>query len=614
MSDFQTYLQKTAQSIEDAREELNGRERTGPSVSWSEYPITAIQTEVRQAIMSVFDLTPDQLPDLEIEIPPEHIQADFAVAMFPLASVLRDSPQNIAENVVSYVYHSNEFQYLASAEAIQGYFNIYLNTLRTYQHVLRQVLMLGENYGVHPQFEEQRIFLEYSAPNIAKPMSIGHLRSTILGEVLGRLYERGGARVIRDNHLGDWGTQFGSLLYVYQESDLDLEKSEDPIEELKNLYVSFTERAKEDPELKERARKMFKHLEEGDSELIAMWQKIRQLSIDSFERVYEDLDVNFDLVVGESYYLPQARHVIEDVEEKGLAHRGENGELVVDSLEDFDTFLLEKGNGTTLYLTRDVAAIADRERVFDPDKILYVVGNEQALHFQQLFGLARVMDYVKSDTDVEHIGFGLVRTGGKKMSTRKGRLVTLEDVLEEAVNRARRIIEEKRVDLSDEEREEIARQVGYGAVIYHDLRHVRTKDVDFNWDQMLSLEGESAVYLQYTAVRIRSLLENLGNTDYALNMSADQLTLETSIEFRLAKHLSLYPWTLANALNRHTPHILCTYLETLASLFNTFYGSVSVRNTPDRSLRASRVVLILAVFQTLENGLDILNVPVPDKL
>jgi len=614
MADFTDYLNETEEAITNVQHDLEDAEWQGLGIKWEEYPIIILQNEVYQAISETFDIPQNELPRLELEIPPQHIQADFAIAAFPLASIFRKSPHEISDAIVEHITQAQVFRYVQSAESIQGYVNIYVDQSRLYQHVLQQTLMLGEHYGRHPKFEGERVFVEYSAPNIAKPMSIGHLRSTIIGEVLSRLYECGGATVIRDNHLGDWGTQFGSLLYAYQESDLDLEQSEDPIEDLKNLYVDFTKRAEENPELKDKARETFKRLEEQDEVLIAQWKRIRDISLQGFGEVYDRLDVVFDLIVGESYYMPQSEQVISDAEEQEVAHRGEHSELVVDTLSEVDSFLLQKQDGTSLYLTRDLAAIRDRQEMFNPDKILYVVGNEQALHFQQLFGLARTMEYVHADTHVEHIGFGLMRTGGKKMSTRKGRLVGLSDVLDEAVNRASTIVEGKRPDLSDDERAEIAEQVGKGAVLYHDLRHVRTKNIDFDWDQMLSLEGESAAYLQYTAVRIYSILANLEKSDRAMNIEVSELMYESDIEYKLAKHISLYPWTLANAAEQNMPHIVCTYLETLASLCNTFYGSVSVQNTEDEELRCSRVVLIEAVVQVLENGLDILDVPVPEKL
>jgi len=613
MSDFYTYWNETEEEVEECARRLADARRQGPSVAWNEYAIFVIHEELHTAIHEALEIEFDKGSGLHLDLPPAHIKADFAMAMFPLASTLGTSPSELADTVAKYIGASDKFRYLASAESIQGYLNIHLNQQPVYQSVLQQVLMLGANYGCNPEFEDERIFIEYSSPNIAKPMSIGHLRSTIIGEVLARLYERSGAHVIRDNHIGDWGTQFGALLYAYQESDLDVDTSDDPIEELKNLYVSFTERAEKDPELQERARETFKRLEEKDPDLIAMWQHIREVSIREFEGVYDRLDIMFDLIVGESYHEPQAAYIIEDAEKQGIAHRADNGALVVDGLEQFDTFLMQKGDGTTLYLTRDVAALAYREGLFAPHRILYVVGNEQSLHFQQVFALTRALELI-GNLHVEHVGFGLVRAGGKKMSTRKGRLVTLSDVLDEAVARAERIVKNKRPELEESQQQDIARKVGQGAVLYHNLRHVRTKEIDFDWDQMLSLEGESATYLQYTIARIYSMLEQIEDTQRAMNMEAPELRFDSDIEFQIAKHLSMYPWMLWHAVHQHAPHVLCTHLEQLASLFNTLYGQISIKNTYDEDLKRSRIVLISAVVQVLENGLEILNVPVPEKL
>lgn len=462
------------------------------------------------------------------------------------------------------------------------------------------------------------VFADYSSPNIAKPIGVGHLRSTIIGQALTNLYDKTGYVVIRDNHLGDWGTQFGKLLYAYQEWGDEEKITQSPIEELKNLYVRFHGLSKEDPAVEDAARRLFADLERGDSEAMALWKRFRDLSIVDFDRVYRRLGICFDLCIGESYFVREAEEVVDDCLEKGACRvDDETGAVVVDTLENIPSFLLRKADGSTLYISRDLAALKFRVETFKPDVILYVVGNEQSLNFQQLFSFARKIGYLDHHTEVKHIDFGMVIRDGKKMSTRRGTVIELSELMVQSVEKSREILLSKDTDLTSMELDETSEIIGIGAVIYNDLHQSRAKNISFDWKRMLDIEGGSAVYLQYTYVRVLSILRKLEIVSSAGNAEPFTGSLaihESESEFSLAKKMLLFPKIVLKAQSTDSPHDICAYLEELALLFNSFYNEISIVKTENIRLRQSRILLIESVAQVIKNGLAILNIRVPEKM
>ncbi|EKE18429.1 MAG: hypothetical protein ACD_9C00339G0004 [uncultured bacterium] len=448
-------------------------------------------------------------------------------------------------------------------------------------------------------------------------MGVGHLRSTIIGQALANLYEKTGYTVIKDNHLGDWGTQFGKLLLAYKQWGNEQKIAENPIAELKDLYVKFHDLAKENPQMEDDARALFVKLENGDSELTALWKRFRELSIIDFEKMYKRLGISFDLYVGESFFIKDAENAVVDCLAKGACKIDEEtGAVVVDSDENMPSFLLRKQDGSTLYMSRDLAAMKFRSEVLNPESILYVVGSEQGLNFKQLFALAEKTGYLPSSTKAKHIDFGMITVEGKKMSTRKGTLIELEDLLKQSVEKSREILSQKNPTLTQQELDEISEIVGVGAILYNDLHQSRTKNISFDWDRMLDLEGGSAAYLQYTYVRIQSILRKLTDV-YPGEMKVldeNEISFEAKSEFSLAKKLMIFPQVIAKAQKTDSPHDLCVYLEELTLIFNSFYNEVSIIRTEDVKLRNSRVMLGSATANVIRNGLALLNIRVPEKM
>ncbi|MEK9183973.1 MAG: arginine--tRNA ligase, partial [Patescibacteria group bacterium] len=476
--------------------------------------------------------------------------------------------------------------------------------------ILNEINKLGDKYGESDVNENKIALIDYSSPNIAKPMGVGHLRSTIIGQALANIYHKTGFSVIKDNHLGDWGTQFGKLIYAYQKWG-DKEKiSKNPIKELNDLYVKFNKEAEKNPELDEKAREFFQKLERGDKRLVNLWREFSKLSVKEFNKIYKKLGVDFDIYIGESYFSSEADKEVKEALKKGIARKDSaTGAVIVDSL-DVPSFLLQKQDGSTLYITRDLAALRFRVKTFKPDVILYVVGQEQTLNFRQLFELSKALD-ILDKVQAKHTGFGLVLAGEEKMSTRKGTLIELKELISQSVAKSKKILLEKNPDINKKELKEISEIIGVGAIIYNDLRQSRSKNISFNWERMLNFEGGSAVYLQYTYARINSILKKVKSTQLK---KTSNIIFEKDIEFLIAKKLMFYSIIINNAQKFDFPHLIATYLEELAQIFNSFYNNVSIIETKDKNLRQSRLILIKSVAQVIKNGLELLNIKVAERI
>ncbi len=556
-----------------------------------------------QIAKTLEDVLGEKLGVERITVPPAHITGDVALS-FESSKQACAAARAIAKQ---------PSQFIAEAKTEGPFVNLIFNKDVVYQEVLANVQELGEQYGESDINAGKKAFIEYSSPNIAKPIGIGHLRSTIIGEALVRIYQNTGYEVFRENHLGDWGTQFGKLIYAYEQWGDKKKIKENPIKELKELYVRFQKESEKDERLNEEARSIFKRLEEGDPKLLKLWNEFRDLSVKEFQKVYKRLNVVFDHIGGESQFVKGAGDVVKTCLKKNICKQAEGDGAVVAELSNIPSFLLRKQDGSTLYLTRDLVALKHRIEKFKPDTLVYVVGNEQTLHFIQLFELARRLNYISS-TDVKHISFGMVLLEGKRMSTRKGTLVELEDVMDQAVEKANAVIAEKSPNLSFDERKDATRAIGIGAVFYNDLRQSRTRNISFNWERMLNLESGSAVYLQYTYARIESLAAKARKLFGNEQKRQGIMKWENETEFKLAKQIMFFPSVMLAAQKRDAPNFICSYLEALAQTFNSFYNSTSVIKTENVELRDARVCLACAVGLVIKKGLDSLNIKVPEKM
>lgn len=607
---FKAYQDEIEKTVSGVQARLTN-EKQRVHVPYSEYIHARIVEEVRSVLGRAFDLSEAHTRAIVIVPPPGAIDADLAVALFPITAVTKKNPVELAKFGAKALCDART-TFIESASPAGPYVNIVLNKETVYTHVLAQIASLDTRYGESDVHRGKVVVMDYSAPNIAKPMGVGHLRSTIIGQALLNIYRATGYSTVGDNHLGDWGTQFGKLLYAYRTWGDEKAMEREPITYLKDLYVRFGREAEKAPEIVDEARELFSRLERKDAELVALWRKFRDLSLLEFERVYERLGIRFDLEIGESYFIDATDPLVDDCLEKGICKIDkETSTVFVDAIADMPSFLLRKKDGSSLYMTRDVATIRFRKERFSPDDIVYVVGSEQELNFKQLFALVDTMGY-KGDTRFTHVGFGMVLVDGKKMSTRKGTIVELNKLLDESVDRARKTVLEKNggTDIPAGEVAMIAEKIGTSVIVYNDLRQSRKKNISFDWEKMLDPKGESAVYLQYTAVRIRSILKKLSYE----GAMPEQTRFEVPSEFALARKLMFFPERILEAKEGDAPHVICTYLEELAQTFNSFYNDVSIIRTEDADLRLSRALLIKSVADTLEKGLSILNISVPERM
>jgi arginyl-tRNA synthetase len=453
-----------------------------------------------------------------------------------------------------------------------------------------------EKYGLSDTGKGKTMIIDYSSPNTAKPFGIGHLRSTIIGQALYNLYKALGYTVVGDNHLGDWGTQFGKLLYM-----IELKKiTAFDIAKLEELYVEFHKLVEKDPGLEERARQWFKKLEDGNAEARSIWQKCVDVSMKEFDKVYELLGVKIDFAFGESYYEGEMKQMIDDPAVRRRLVKGEDGAMIVDlSGEGITTPLMFlKSDGATTYATRDLATIKFRERKWDPDIIIYEVGAEQSLHFKQVFAAAKLLGLVKDKVTLVHTGHGLyLASDGKKFSTRAGKTIKLEEVLDEAIKRAKKL---------GNSGEKVAKEVGIGAIKYFDLMHSVQSNVIFEWDKIMNMEGNSGPYLQYTVARTNSVLAKAKVKSEKLNVTDVNPEEETVL-----RSLIKFPETIETSANLYSPNLLCSYLYDLAQKYNGFYNKHKIIGSEEEDLR---LALTSAVGQVLKNGLKLLGIETPKRM
>ncbi|MGH2348116.1 MAG: arginine--tRNA ligase, partial [bacterium] len=487
--------------------------------------------------------------ELSTTVPPPGVSADLAVPCFPLASALRKSPAAIAAEAAGVIATDGA---LASVHADGGYLNFVLDRQTFAAGVMGDVARAGDRYGSSDRGTGRAVVIDYSAPNIARPMSVGHLRSTVIGDAIYKLYAFGGYRPIGDNHLGDWGTQFGAYLYAFTTWVDDAAYRQDPIGELLRIYVKFDAEARAQPELRERAREWSLKLEEGDPEARRLWAEFTSHSKREFDRVYQLLGVSFDYTLGESFYEDKTQEVIDLAVRSQVAVEHEGALIVpLDDVGITTPLLLRRRDGATLYSTRDLAAALYRIREFHPARLIYVVG-AQALYFSQIFATLRKLGF--ADVEYVHVDFGSITLPEGRMRTRRGTVIFLEDVLHEAMLRARKMVDEKNPELSEEERAEVARIVGVGAVKYADLSQTRVKNIAFDWDRMLALDGDSAPYLQYTYVRARGILRKAGAEP--TGGAFDARAADAPEAWTVCKTLARFPEAVREAGESYLPHVV----------------------------------------------------------
>lgn len=536
-----------------------------------------------------------------IEVPKYANQGDLAFPAFTLAKVLRKAPQAIAAEIVEAVSD----KHIARAEAMGPYANFFLERSAFADEVLKEVLELGEHYGDWDYGQGRKVVIDMSSPNIAKPMSMGHLRSTVIGNAIANLEKKVGYEPIRINHLGDWGTQFGKLIEAYKLWGSEELVKADPIAELIKLYVRFHEEAELDPTLDDKGRAWFKKLEDGDAEAVRLWEWFRSESLKEFNRVYDLLGVTFDSYNGEAFYNDKMDVVVDMLEDANLL-KVDNGATIVD-LEKYDLppALIKKSDGATLYMTRDLAAANYRKNTYDFAKCIYVVGMEQSNHFKQLKAVLKELNLPWAETIV-HIPFGLITLNGKKLSTRKGKIILLEGVLKEATELALKQIEAKNPSL--ENKEAVAHAVGVGAVIFHDLKNDRTNNFDFALEEVVQFEGETGPYVQYTHARAMSILRKANHT--VDTQAAFSLTDDDAWE--VLKLIENYPNVVRFAEEKCEPSAIAKFVINLAQAFNKYYAHTKVL-VEDEAFN-SRIALVQTTASLLKQGLALLGVAAPDEM
>lgn len=562
-----------------------------------------VQQAVYEALKNLDEITisPEQVQQM-VEIPKNSQLGDFAFPTFRLAKQLHQAPVKIAQNLAKEVDSSQFAQVCAQGP----YVNFFLQRKDIAATTIEEVIKQKNNFGNSTVGANSVVTIDMSSPNIAKPMSMGHLRSTVIGNSIALILDKLNYHPVKINHLGDWGTQFGKLMVAYKKWGSEADVKKDPITNLQKYYVKFHKLDKEHPELDEEAREWFKKLENGDEEATQLWQWFRSESLKSFMKVYDELGIKFDSYNGEAFYNDKMDEILDLLEHKGLLQESKGAEIV-DLGSDLPPALIKKSDGATLYITRDLAAALYRKRTYHFKKSLYVVGSEQSIHFEQLKAVLAKMGFTWAQ-DIEHIKFGLITANGKKLSTREGRVILLENVLHDSVQLAQEQIAEKNPTLAN--KDQVAHAVGVGAVIFHDLKNNRTDNFDFNLEEVVRFEGETGPYVQYTHARAMSILRKAGPQaqDEAAVFDSDV----DDVTWEILKQLANFPETVQQAAQLREPSVIAKYALRLAKSFNHYYAQTKVLVDDDQL--AARLNLVQAVAIVLKEALRLLGVQAPDEM
>lgn len=545
-----------------------------------------------------------------IEVPTDEKMGDYAFPCFRLAKEFRKAPDAIAAEIAERLQKNPMFE---SVENVNAYVNIKIKRTDFIKDVIEDAVLKGDSFTKSNEGEGKKVLVDYSSPNIAKPFHIGHIRSTVIGNALYLIYKNLGYDVVRINHLGDYGTQFGKMIVAYRKWGNKEDVQREPIKTLLSYYTKFHEEAGKNPELDEEARRVFVKLENGEAEEVALWKWFKEESLKEFEKVYKMLNIQFDSYAGESFYSDKIPAAVAQLEEKGLLKESQNSIIV-----DLDQFglapaLVKKSDGSTLYITRDIAAALYRKDTYDFYKCLYVVASQQDLHFKQLFKVMELMGNQWAQNCI-HVQFGMVSLAEGTLSTRKGRVVFLEDVLNKAVEKTREVVVEKGVVSENIDR--VAEEVGIGAVVFNELAHNRIKDYTFDWDKVLNFEGETGPYVQYTHARSCSILRKAGKDMVSKAKNLDNIDYEkltSNTMYELAKLIHNMPEVIKEAADRYEPSVITRHVVKIAQGFNRFYNEERILQG-DATGTVSRLTLVIATKNAIKNGLALLGIKAPERM
>lgn len=539
-----------------------------------------------------------------VEIPPKAELGDFAFPCFALAKTMRKAPQIIAEDIKNKI----GFQEILEKIETQG---AYINFFVKKDLYIKSMVdaALGKNFGGSDEGDGKVICIDYSSPNVAKNFHVGHLRTTIIGNSLYKIYSKLGYKVVRINHLGDWGTQFGKLIVAYKAWGNEDAVKADGVAELMRLYVKFHEEADKKPELNDEARAWFNKMEKGDEEALKIWQWFKDISLVEYKRTYDLLGMDFDYYLGESFYRDKTEAVVNKLQSANLLTESDGAMIVKLDEYNMAPCLILKNDGSSIYATRDLAAIFYRKETYNFCKCLYVTGQEQKLHFAQVFKVVELLGNEWAKEELIHIPYGLVSLEGEKLSTRSGNIIYAEDILLEAVSKIKEIIEEKNPDLED--KEETAKKIGVGAVLFNDLYNQRIKDVSFKWEKLLNFDGETGPYVQYTYARCASIIRKLDN--FSIEGEIDYNILDDPDALSLLKEISKFPKIVADAAEKYEPSVVARFAVNVSQAFNKFYNSNRI-NVEDENVKHARAVVVYITKETIKEAMGLLGIECPERM
>lgn len=551
---------------------------------------------------NVEGLTAAEIADL-IEIPPKPELGDFAFPCFRLAKTMRKAPQMIANDIKEAI---GDVDFLQEIQVQGAYLNFFVKKELFIETMV--TASMADDFGSSTEGNGQTICIDYSSPNVAKNFHVGHLRTTIIGNSLYKIYSKLGYHVERINHLGDWGTQFGKLIVAYKKWGSKEAVEKNGIDELMKIYVKFHQEAEKDDSLNDQAREWFVKMEQGDEEALAIWQWFKDISLVEYKRIYKLLGMDFDHFTGESFYRDKTHEVVEKLQEKDLLVESEGAHIV--SLDEYDMApcLIMKKDGSSIYATRDLAALLYRKRTYNFDKCIYVTGLEQKLHFAQVFKVIELLGYDWYQNLV-HVPYGLVSMEGGKLSTRNGNVIYAEQILHEAIEKIHEIINEKNPDLPN--KEEVSRQVGIGAILFNDLYNQRIKDVIFNWDKILNFDGETGPYVQYTYARCASVFRKVGAVE--LPAEVDYSVLTDDATMNLLKDLTRFPQVIKEAAEKYEPFMIARFAVSVAQHFNKFYHDCQI-NVEDENVKMARLKVVDVTMRVIKSALDLLGIECPEQM
>lgn len=560
----------------------------------------------------LIDILAENIQELEkeeiasaLEIPKKSDMGDFAFPCFKLAKVYRKAPNMIAEDLKKKILEKN-YDIFSKVENVGGYINFFFAKEEFAKQLVKTIGV--EDFGASDEGEGKTICIDYSSPNVAKNFHVGHLRTTIIGNSLYKIYSKLGYHVERINHLGDWGTQFGKLIVAYKRWGSKEAVEKNGIAELMKIYVKFHQEAEKDDSLNDEARAWFVKMEQGDEEALSIWQWFKDISLVEYKRIYKLLGMEFDHYTGESFYRDKTQAVVDELNEKHLLVESDGAHIV--PLDDYNMApcLITKKDGSSIYATRDLAALFYRKKTYHFDKCIYVTGLEQKLHFAQVFKVIELLGYDWYDQLV-HVPYGLVSMEGGKLSTRSGNVIYAEEILHESIQKIYEIIEEKNPDLED--KETVARQVGIGAILFNDLYNQRIKDVVFNWDKILNFDGETGPYVQYTYARCASVMRKAG--DVTIPEEIDYSVLTDDVTMNLLKDITRFPEVIKDAADKYEPFMISRFAVSVAQHFNKFYHDCQI-NVEDENVKMARLKVVSITMRVIKDALALLGIECPEQM